>query len=315
MTLETAGHGEWPELPYQAWRETRDTLHMYTQVVGKLRLALSPFEPEWGHVPLYVSARGLTTSPMPVVGGTIDAEIDLLDHVLVMRTSDGLVEHRPLGGTVADFYADVMAALHRMGVDVEISEVPSEVAEPIPFPDDRTHHAYDPEWVTRFHSVLTLVDVALKAHRAGFRGRTSPVQFFWGTFDLAITRYSGRRATPPAGAGVITRVSEDAEEICAGWWPGDERVPYAAFYVYAYPAPEGIGLIDVRPESASWQPGLGEFLLPYDAVRSDSDPRASVLDFLSSTYHRAARLMAWDESLTDVHAPSPPRPVVQEEHS
>ncbi|MDQ2959823.1 MAG: DUF5996 family protein [Candidatus Dormibacteraeota bacterium] len=301
--MEVAQLDDWPELPYQVWRETCDTLHMYAQVVGKLRLALSPFEPEWAHVPLYVTARGLTTSPLRAGLRTIDVEIDLVDHVLVIRDSAGLVERRPLGGTVADFYRDVMAALHRMSVDVTISTLPSEVPDPIRFPDDDTHHTYDAESVARFHRALTTVDVVMKEHRAHFRGRTTPVQFFWGTFDLAISRFSGRPAQAPAGAGLITRLSEDAEEICAGWWPGDERMPYAAFYAYAYPAPAGIGDIDLRPSAASWRPDLGMFVLPYDAVRSEADPRQAVLDFLASTYGGAAGLSGWDPSLADVQVP------------
>lgn len=222
---------EWPSLPYEEWRDTRDTLHMYMQVIGKLRLALSPFEPQWGNVPLYLSARGLTTTPMPIGSRTLDAEFDLIDHALVLRTSDGRIERRPLGGPVADFYQDVMRALRRLEVEVAISVVPSEVAHPIPFPDDRTHTTYKPEHAGRFYRVLSLVDILAKAHRAGFRGRTSPVQFFWGTFDLALIR-SGRPMPLPDTPSVIRHYGADAEVICAGWWPGDERIPYPAFYAY-----------------------------------------------------------------------------------
>ena len=220
----SARDAQWPALPYEDWRETKDTLHMYTQVIGKLRLALSPPEPQWGHVPLYVTARGLTTSPIPVGLGAFDAELDLLAHELVIRCSDGKVERRPLGGDVASFYEDVIRMLQRMDVAVEISVVPSEVNDPIPFPDDRTHDTYVAEHATRFFRVLSMVDVVLKEHRASFRGRTTPVQFFWGTFDLALTRYSGRAVEPPTDAGVIRRLGGDAEVICAGWWPGDQRL-------------------------------------------------------------------------------------------
>ena len=231
---------------------------MYTQVIGKLRLALSPFEPEWGNVPLYLTARGLTTSPMPIGRGSLDAEFDLVDHALILRTSDGGVERRPLGGAVADFHRDVMRALSRLQVDATISVIPSEVAHPVPFPEDRAHATYDEAHATRFFHVLTLIDLVLKRHRAKFRGRTTPVQFFWGTFDLALARYSGRRVAPPPDADVITRFSGDAEEVCAGWWPGDERVPDPAFYAYAFPKPEGIEKAAIEPREAAWSDTAGE---------------------------------------------------------
>ena len=295
---------EWPALPYEEWRDTRDTLHMYTQVMGKLRLALSPFEPEWANVPLYVSARGLTTSPIPVGLRAIDAEFDFFDHALVMRSSDGHVERRPLGGTVAEFYQDVMRALERMRVDVALSVLPSEVANPIPFPDDRTHHTYNAEHAARFHRVLSMVNVVINEHHARFRGKTTPVQFFWGTFDLALTRFSGRPAEPRAGAGIIERVGGDAELICGGWWPGDERTRNPAFYAYGYPAPDGIATMPIKPAAAAWSPTVGEFLLPYDAARNEADPRQAILEFLDSTYTAAAQLMNWDSELTRVTAPT-----------
>ena len=294
----------WPALPYGEWRATRDTLHMYTQVIGKLRLALSPFEPEWGNVPLYLTARGLTTSPMPIGRGSLDAEFDLVDHALVLRTSDGRVERRPLGGAVADFHRDVMSALSRLQVDATISVIPSEVANPVPFPEDRAHDTYEEAHVTRFFRVLSLVDLVLKRHRARFRGRTTPVQFFWGTFDLALVRYSGRRVTPPPDADVIARFSGDAEEICAGWWPGDERVPDAAFYAYAFPKPEGFELAAVEPGGGAWSDAAGEFVLPYERARLHPDPGAAVLAFLETTYAGASALMGWDPDLTRVSTPS-----------
>jgi len=295
----SARDAQWPALPYEDWRETKDTLHMYTQVIGKLRLALSPPEPQWGHVPLYVTARGLTTSPIPVGLGAFDAELDLLAHELVIRCSDGKVERRPLGGDVASFYEDVIRMLQRMDVAVEISVVPSEVNDPIPFPDDRTHDTYVAEHATRFFRVLSMVDVVLKEHRASFRGRTTPVQFFWGTFDLALTRYSGRAVEPPTDAGVIRRLGGDAEVICAGWWPGDQRLQNAAFFAYGYPAPDGIDRVAVQPREAAWNPSAGEFLLPYDSARSSSETRRAIHDFLKSTYSGAANLMGWGSELTE----------------
>ena len=295
----------WPEIPYSAWKDTSATLHMYTQVIGKLRLALSPFEPEWANVPLYVTARGLSTSPVPAGGRTFDAEFDFIDHVLVVRSSDGTTERRPLGGSVAEFYEDVVRILRSLHVEVAISVVPSEVANPIPFPDDRVHDTYEPAHVARFHQALTRVDATLKAYRASFRGRTTPVHFFWGSFDLAVTRYSGRPAQPAPGAGVIERMSGDAEQICAGWWPGSERIPYPAFFAYAYPRPEGIESAAVRPWEGAWDADAGEFLLPYEAARSSADPQRAILDFLTSTYAAGAELLGWDPDLTDVALPAP----------
>jgi Family of unknown function (DUF5996) len=293
----------WPALPYEEWRETRDTLHMYTQVIGKLRLALSPFEPQWANVALYVTSRGLTTSPMPVGLRTVDAEFDLVDHALVMRASDGQIERRALGGSVDEFYRGVMDMLSRMQLEIPISEVPSEVSHPIPFSDDRTHHVYDPAHAARFFRVLSMIDVVFKQHRAGFRGRTTPVHFFWGSFDLAVTRFSGRSATPPRGADVISRFSADAEEICAGWWPGDERMSQPALYAYASPKPAGIEQAAIDPAGAGWSVEAGEFLLPYEVARSQPDPQQAMLDFLRTSYSRAATLMGWDSHLTEVTAP------------
>ncbi len=297
------GREEWLSLPYDQWRQTRATLHMYTQVLGKLRLALSPFEPGWANVALYVTPRGLTTSAVPAGPRIFDAELDLFDHVLVMRTDDGRVERRPLGGAVADFYRDTLDGLGRMGIEVAISELPSEVADPIPFPEDKVHDTYDPVQAHRFQRVLCRVDAVMKEHRAGFAGRTSPVHFFWGSFDLALTRYSGRPAEVPAEAGVIARFSADAEEICAGWWPGDERYPRPGFYAYVHPAPEGVQQLAIRPAEAAWDTSLGEWILPYEAAVSSNDPRGTVLEFLATTYGAAAGSLGWSGRLTDFSKP------------
>jgi Family of unknown function (DUF5996) len=294
---------QWPDLPYQEWKDTRATLHMYAQVIGKLRLALSPFEPEWANVPLYLSARGLTTSAMPAGLGAVDAELDLVDHVLVLRTTDGAVERRPLGGAVADYYRDVVDALARLHVDVALSPVPSEVADPIPFPEDRTHATYEPAHVHRFWHTLAMVDAVLKAHRARFRGKTSPVSFWWGSFDLSLARFSGRPATPRPGAGIIERFGGDAEQICCGWWPGDERHPDPAFFAYAYPAPSDIAQASIRPAGAAWDARLGEFVMPYDVARTAPDPQQAILDFATSTYDAGASLLCWDSALTAVEVP------------
>ena len=299
---------EWPALPYEEWSETRDTLHMYAQIVGKVRLALSPFEPQWGNVPFYVTARGLTTSPMPVGTRALEAEFDLLDHELVLRTSAGDVQRRRLGGDVADFYEDVAGMLRAWRIDVAIWPVPTEVSQPIPFVEDHIHTTYNADHATRFFNVLSQVDLVMKQHRAQFRGRSTPVQFFWGTFDLALVRYSGRAVEPRQGAGLIERVGGDAEGICAGWWPGDERTPYPAFFAYAYPAPEGIDRISVAPASAVWNADVREFLLPYEAVRKARDPRQTILDFFRTTYAGAATLLGMDDKLVQVPAKSPSSP-------
>jgi hypothetical protein len=270
---------------------------MYAQVVGKLRLALSPFEPQWGHVPLYVTARGLTTSPVPSGLRTFDAELDLLGHELVFRTADGAVERRRLGGDVADFYRDVTRILELLQLPVTITPMPQEVDDPIPFPEDRTHGTYVAAHAERFFRVLSMVDVVLKEHRARFRGRTTPVHFFWGTFDLALTRYSGRDVEPPPDAGLMRRVGGDAEQICCGWWPGDVHERQPAFYAYGYPAPAGIERMPVKPEGAAWNERAGEFILPYAAVRESDDPRRRIHEFVQSTYEEASRLMKWPAAL------------------
>jgi Family of unknown function (DUF5996) len=297
--------GDWPALPYDDWRETRDTLHMYTQVIGKLRLALSPFEPQWANVPLYVTARGLTTSPVPLGLRTFDAEFDFVDHQLVLRTSDRGIEQLPLRPQpVADFYGDVMGALAGLGFDVTISPGPSEVPDPIPFAEDRTHHSYDAEQVNRFFRVLAPADVVLKEHRSRFRGKAPPVQFFWGSFDLVATRFSGRPLTPPADADTITRYGGDAEQICGGFWPGHPKFASPAFFAYGYPKPPGIEQAAITPADAGWNDDLGEFIFPYDAMRTLPDPRRALLDFLETTYDACAQHLGWSPELTQVETPS-----------
>jgi hypothetical protein len=302
---EDAAMDEWPDLPYEWWRPTRDTLHLYAQVVGKLRLALSPFEPQWANVPLYLTARGLTTSPLPVRAGTLDAELDFFDHVLVLRASDGGLARVPLHGPVAEFHRAVMEALSGLGVPVTISELPSEIPDPIPFPQDRTHDTYEAAHAHRFWQVLARVDVVMKRHRARFRGKASPVSFYWGSFDLAYTRFSGRPASPPPGAGTILRYSDDAELICVGFWPGDARTRFPAFFAYGYPRPEGIELARPRPEAAAWVEEAGLFVLPYEAVRGAPDPAGAILDFLNSTYDAGAARLGWSADLVSAEPPPP----------
>jgi uncharacterized protein DUF5996 len=298
---------DWLPLPYAEWRETRDTLHRYTQIVGKLRLALSPFEPHWMNVPLYVTARGLTTSPMPVGSRTLEASFDFIDNTLVLASSDGGVERRVLGGTVADLYADLMRGLDRLRVEVRLSLVPSEVDDPIPFPRDRTHQAYDPAQALRFHDVLSRIDAVLKEHHAAFFGKSPPVCFFWGTFDLAVVRSAGKRVAPRREAKTIERFSGTAEQICAGWWPGDPHHPDPAFYAYAWPKPAGIETSAIGPAGAAWSPIIKEFVLPYATVQGSADPRATILEFLRSTYTVGARMLGWPDDLTRFDVPSRPR--------
>jgi Family of unknown function (DUF5996) len=295
----------WPELPYAAWQETRHTLHRYLQIVGKLRLALCPPEPQWGHVPLYVTARGLTTGPIPHPNSAFDVDVDLLEQTLSVRTVAGRVERVPLEPrSVAAFYAELMASLERAGVPSTISTAAVEVADPTPFPDDHHHASYDREWAGRFHRVLVAVDAVLKEHRGRFRGKTSPVQFFWGSFDLSYARFSGRLLEAPARAGTIMRATHDAEQTCAGFWPGDESHPEAAFFVYTWPKPDGIEAAEVAPEGARWHAQLGEFVLPYASVQRSPDPRRALLDFLETTYRAGADRASWPHEL----APAPAQP-------
>jgi hypothetical protein len=269
----------WPPLPYEEWKDTCDTLHMQLQVIGKVRLALSPLEPQWANVPLYLTGRGLTTSTIPHPSGEVfDIDVDLVNHGVAVRTGAGRLERVPLQPPVASFYAALMSALERAGVPVEISTLPSEVPDPIPFPEDTTHSVYDAAAATRFWRALLDVEAVLREHRARFHGKTPPVQLWWGSLDLTTTRYSGRPAAVPSDADLMTRVGGDEEYYCGGFWPGNERTPHAAFFAYMYPKPEGI-------ESARWwDDELGEFLLDYDEVRRSDDPRQTLLGFLDYTF-------------------------------
>jgi len=289
----------WPELPYSAWKDTLDTLHMKLQIVGKVRLSLTPFEPQWANVPFYVTARGLTTTPMASAAGLVfQVDVDLIDHQVVIQTVRGEVRRVALTASpVADFYADFMSNLGALGIEAGFRPIPSEVSDPIPFAEDTVHVTYEPEWANRFWRVLSQVDLVLKEYRSRYRGRTSPVHFFWGTFDLANSRFSGRAATPPPGAGLIERLGGDAEQACCGFWPGHSRFPQAAFFSYTYPKPAGIELQAIEPAKASWSPELGEFALLYEDVRKSASPREAVLRFFESTYAAGARLARWDPGL------------------
>lgn len=292
----------WPELPYGAWRDTCTTLHLWTQIVGKVRLAATPWLNHSWHVPLYLTARGLTTSAIPCRTGSFELAFDFHEHVLDIRTSDGddarvALEPR----SVANFFAAVMSALSGLGISVRIDPLPCEIPSAIRFDQDEVHASYDAEAVRRFWRALVQADRVMKQFRTGFVGKASPVHFFWGSFDLAVTRFSGRRAPPhPGGApGVSDDMMREAyshELSSAGFWPGGSGIDHAAFYSYAYPTPDGFRQAVVRPDAAFFSEELGEFLLPYDAVRTAPDPDEALLDFLQSSYEAAANAANWDRA-------------------
>jgi hypothetical protein len=316
--MTRSSHSEaWPDLPYNAWKETCATLHLYTQIVGKIRLFCTPWLNHSWHVPFYVTARGLTTSPIPHEDRSFEIAFDFDASVLDITASDGgrkqITLHRR---TVADFYALVMSALEELLIPVRITEFPSEVAGAIPFGQDRLHRDYDAEYVRRFWQVLLRVDRVLKQFRTGFIGKGSPVHFFWGSFDIAVTRFSGRPAPPHPGGvpGLSDKVMREAyshEVSSAGFWPGGGGIDYAAFYSYAYPEPDGFRASTVRPAGAFYNKALGEFLLPYDAVRAAPDPDAALLAFLQSTYDAAANAGRWDRAALECEPgrEAIPRPV------
>jgi hypothetical protein len=292
---------DWPPLPLGDWRPTRDTLHMWTQIVGKVRLALATPVNHWWHVPLYVTAQGLSTSPMPYGDRAVQIDFDLCGHELALSVSDGQRVVLPLQSqTVANFYRVLMSALADLGVQVHIWPVPVEVPDPIPFERDQVHAEYDPTYAHRFLHVLLAADRALERHRSRFLGKSSPVHFFWGSFDLAVTLYSGRPAPEHPGApGVARQVMVEAysrEEASFGFWPGDDRFPKPAFYAYAYPEPPGFRDIQVRPDHAFFSSSLGEFLLPYEQARQMPHPERAIAAFLDSTYDAAAGLAHWDRA-------------------
>jgi hypothetical protein len=298
--MSTAPNSQWPDLPLAAWSGTCDTLQLWTQVVGKVRIALTPLINHWWNATFHVTARGLAAPAMPCQGRTLDIVFDFTSHRLLIETSDGRVETialKPM--TVADFYAAFMAALRRLGIDVHIWTMPSEIENAIPFEKDRTHAQYDPVYVQRFWLALLQVNRVMTEFRARFLGKASPVHFFWGSFDHVVTRFSGRTAPPPKGAtpNVATRVMAEAyshECSSCGFWPGNGGYGRAAFYVYAYPEPEGYGDARLRTVGAFYDKNVGQFILPYDAVGAAGDPDALLIGFLQETYEAAADLAKWD---------------------
>jgi len=290
----------WPELRLDDWQETCATLHLWTQVVGKIRLALTPWLNHSWHVVLYVTTRGLTTSPIPHGERSFSIDFDFIDHKLIFAVDDGRVRQIDLKPrSVADFYATVRAMLDDLAMAVRINPMPNEIAGAVPFGEDEAHAAYDAEYAHRFWRVLLGVDRVMKQFRTGFIGKCSPVHFFWGSFDLAVTRFSGRTAPLHRGGvpnlpDTVARESYSHEVSSAGFWPGGGAVPDAVFYSYAYPEPEGFRAARIEPSEAQFSEALGEFLLPYDAVRRSPDPDAMLLSFLQSTYEAAANAGKWD---------------------
>jgi hypothetical protein len=298
--MSHSSQAAWPELPTAAWRDTYATLHLWTQIVGKIRLTRTPWLNHSWHVTLYVTPRGLTTSPVPDGTRTFQIDFDFIDHVLRVSTSDGALRQFALAGqSVASFYAATLAALAELGITVTIDEMPNELPAPIRFSQDIVHASYDPDAVSRFQQILVNCDRVFKQFRTGFLGKASPVHFFWGSFDLAVTRFSGRRAPRHPGGvpnlpDAVAHEAYSHEVSSAGFWPGGGAIDYPAFYCYAYPEPAGFRDAKVRPDAAFFSEALGEFVLPYDAVRTAGDPDRALLDFLQSTYEAAANAAKWD---------------------
>jgi Family of unknown function (DUF5996) len=291
---------DWPALPLDEWEDTYHTLHLWTQIVGKIRLGLTPLVNHFWNVALYVSTRGLTTSPIPYGGRTFEIEFDFVNHRLEILTSD---DHRSLAlspMSVAAFYREIFALLRELGIDVQINPKPQEIRDPIRLDQDETHASYDPEYANRLWRILRSTGIVLQEFRAPFIGKASPVHFFWGSFDLCCTRFSGRPAPPRKG--VITSESYSHECSSVGWWPGGGDVAGPAFYSYMAPQPAGYGAQLVRPAAASYQSKLNEFLLMYDDVRRAASPRSEILEFAQSTYEAGANLAGWDRGALERHS-------------
>ncbi len=295
----------WPALPLTEWQETLMTVHMWTQIVGKVKLELAPFLNEWWQIALHVSARGLTTSTIPYDDGVFSVEFDFISHNLLIRTSGGAIKVMPLfPRSVADFYQEFMAVLRVLGIDVAINTTPTEIPNPIPFEQDHGHAAYDAVYVARWWQILVQTEKVLQRFRSPFIGKSSPINFFWGSFDLNEARFSGRPAPVVPGMMRFLQLAEDQENFSCGFWPGNANmagVTYGApaFYAYTYPAPPGFSDASVRPAGAYYDTELGEFLFPYDDARRAEAPEQAILDFFQSTYEAAARLADWDRDLLE----------------
>jgi Family of unknown function (DUF5996) len=301
----------WPDLPLLSWRDSYATLHLWTQIVGKIRLALSPWLNHSWHVTLYVTGRGLSTSPIPHGARNFEIEFDFIDHVLRISVSDGATRQFALSGhSVASFYARIMADLAELGIHVTIDEMPNELPDPLRFTLDTSHASYDPEAGRRLFAILVNTDRVFKQFRTGFLGKASPVHFFWGSFDLAVTRFSGRRAPRHPGGvpslpDAVACEAYSHEVSSAGFWPGGGAIEYPAFYSYAYPEPAGFRSTRVQPDAAFFSEAVGEFVLPYDAVRTAVDPDKALLEFLQSTYEAAANAAKWDREALECDSGRP----------
>jgi hypothetical protein len=290
----------WPDLPLEAWSQTCDTLHLWTQIVGKVRIATTPLINHWWNATFLVTARGLAAPAMPYTGGTFDVIFDFAHHQLVIETSDCRTESFALAPmAVADFYAEFMKRLHRLGIDVQIRTTPCEIEKPISLDQDRSHAQYDPAYAQNFWRALAQSARVMNEFRTRFIGKASPVHFFWGSFDLAVTRFSGRTAPSPKGrtpyvANWVMAEAYSHECSSCGFWPGNGGFGYPAYYVYAYPEPAGYGDKQLRTKEAAYNTDLGQFILPYDAVRKAKNPDGLLLGFLQETYEAAANLAKWD---------------------
>lgn len=299
----------WPALPLAEWQDTYTTLHLWTQIVGKTRLALAPMENHWWQTALYVTGRGLTTSPIPSGTRAFQIDFDFIDHTLVVHTSDGATRALPLiPRSVAAFYQEYMSTLRALGIDVTIWPVPVEMQEAVPFLEDTAHASYDADHANRFWRILVQSHRVMQRFRGGFLGKSSPVHFFWGSFDLAVTRFSGRRAPlhpggAPHVADWVMREGYSHEEISAGFWPGGGAVQEAAFYAYAYPEPPGLSAAHLEPVGAHYNSEMAEFILPYEAVRTAPSPDDALLAFLESSYAAAADLAGWDRAALERSTP------------
>ncbi len=292
----------WPELPWSAWEATANTLHMWTQIVGKTRLTLTPLQNHWWNVPLYVTARGLGTSAMPCEDDVLDIEFDFVAHELHLRLGSGAVRMLKLKPqTVADFYRDYQRCLAELGVSVAIHPMPVEVANPIRFDLDTEHRSYDPDYAHRFWQALVHAETVFRRFGTKFLGKVSPVHFFWGSFDLAVTRFSGRTAPPRPGADKVQAEAYSHEAISAGFWPGNGGYGAAAFYCYAAPVPEGLADVRIQPAAAGWDRSLGEFVFRYDDMRTQRSPDDALMEFLESTYAAAADAAKWDRAALERH--------------
>jgi len=299
----------WPALPYAEWKETCAALHMWTQIVGKVRLALSPWTNHSWHVTLYLTARGLTTSPIPHGSDVFEIRFDFVDHTLRILKHDGSGRDLKLKPqSVAQFYERMMSILDELDLPIQINTTPNEIVDAIPFERDQTHRAYDPEYANRFWRVLLQSDRVFKLFRSRFCGKCSPVHFFWGSFDLAVTRFSGRPAPLHPGGiphlpDAITREAYSQEVSSLGFWPGNDAIPQAIFYSYAYPEPQGFAQSAVKPDAASYHSQLKEFILPYDLVRAAPSPAEMLLDFAQSAYDAASNLGNWDRAALEEKKP------------